>query len=216
MNQLLKSGTRTRLKNFTAALGLAGLLALATASASAQSMKLESGTLDFLKGQTALNVEYVYDGLSVGKETEPAYMDKRMGEANKKEAGTGDKWKAGWIGGREKRFEPKFEELLNKQWEKKGVKAGQISDAKYTLVLKTTNLDPGWNVGVMRSPASVSTEAHFFDTKDRSKPLAVISIQKAPGRDAMGYDFDATYRMQEGYAKTGKELGSFLLKKALK
>lgn len=216
MNQLMKLGTRSGLKQLAAALGLAGVLALSAASASAQSMKLESGTLDFLKGQTALNVEYVYDGLTVGKETEQAYMDKRMGEANKKEAGTGDKWKDGWKGGREKRFEPKFEELLNKQWEKKGVKAGKNPDAKYTLVLKTTNLDPGWNVGVMRSPASVSTEAHFYDTKDRSKSLAVISIQKAPGRDAMGYDFDATYRMQEGYAKTGKELGSFLLKKALK
>jgi hypothetical protein len=192
-------------------------LALAAATASAQSMKLESGSLDFLKGQTVLNVEYVYDGLTVGKETEQAYIEKRTTEANKKEAGAGDKWLAGWKDGRAKRFEPKFEELLNKQWEKKTtLKAGKIPDAKYTLVLKTTNLDPGWNAAVMRAPASVSTEAHFYDTKDRSKTLAVISIQKAPGRDAMGYDFDATYRMQEGYAKTGKELGGFLLKKALK
>lgn len=203
-------------KRLTVSLGLAGLIALPATPASAQSMKLESGGLDFLKGQTALNVEYLYDGLTVGKETEQAYMDKRMAEANKKEAGAGEKWQAGWKDGRAKRFEPKFEELLNKQWEKKGVKAGKNPDAKYTLVLKTTNLDPGWNAGVMRQPASVSTEAHFYDTKDRSKTLAVISIQKAPGRDAMGYDFDATYRMQEGYAKTGKELGSFLLKKALK
>jgi hypothetical protein len=201
---------------FALACGVAAFLACSAASVSAQSMKLESGTLDFLKGQTVLNVEYVYDGLTVGKETEQAYMEKRMTEANKKEATGGEKWQAGWKEGRAKRFEPKFEELLNKQWAKKDVKAGKNPEAKYTLVLKTTNLDPGWNAGIMRSPASVSTEAHFYDTKDRSKSLAVISIKNAPGRDAMGYDFDATYRLQEGYAKTGKELGSFILKKALK
>ncbi|HWN95274.1 MAG TPA: hypothetical protein VNT99_09600, partial [Methylomirabilota bacterium] len=90
------------------------------------------------------------------------------------------------------------------------------ADAKYTLVLKTLNLEPGYNAFVSRAPAQISTEAKFVETKDRSKELAVISILKAPGRDAMGYDFDPGYRLQEGYAKSGKELGAFLCKKALK
>jgi hypothetical protein len=68
----------------------------------------------------------------------------------------------------------------------------------------------------MRQPAQVSTEASFYQGKDRTKPLAVVTILKAPGRDAMGYDFDVGVRLQEGYAKTGKELGAFLYKKALK
>ena len=32
----------------------------------------------------------------------------------------------------------------------------------------------------------------------------------------MGYDFDASYGLQKGYAKTGKELGAFPNRKALK
>ncbi len=195
---------------------LAGLITLTATPLLAQSLKLKSGALGFLKGEKTLNLEYVYDGLTVGKDTEQAYMDKRMAEANKKEAGAGDKWLASWKGARTKRFQPKFEDLLNKQWEKSGLKAGQNPEANFTLVLKTTNLEPGWNAGVMRAPAEISTEATLVATKDRSKPLAVITILKAPGRDAMGYDFDASYRLQEGYAKTGKELGAFLNKKALK
>ncbi len=197
---------------------LVGALLLCGSPALAQNIKLNSGSLGFLKGETTLNVEYTYDDLVVGKIAEQTYIDTKVAEANKKEAGAGDKWLASWKADRAKRFEPKFEELLNNQISNKkiSVKAGKFPEAKYTMVLKTTQLEPGWNAGIMRAPASVSTQAEIFETKDRSKSLAMITISKAPGRDAMGYDFDAGYRLQEGYAKTGKELGAFLYKKGFK
>ncbi|HEV2694834.1 MAG TPA: hypothetical protein VG347_18210 [Verrucomicrobiae bacterium] len=190
-------------------------LFILTSTLSAQSVKLESGDLGFLKGGTTLNVEFVYDGLTVGKLTEQAYIDKRVSEANAKQAGTGDQWLVKWKADRTEHFEPKFAELMNKQFtdRKTTLKLDRDPAAKYTLVLKTTNLDPGYNIGIMRAPASVSTTAEFYDTKDRSKTLAVVNILKAPGRDGMGYDFDAGYRLQEGYAKTGKELGNLICKK---
>ena len=197
---------------------IAGLGLFLILPLSAQDMKVKSGSLDFLKGQKTLNVEYVYDGLTVGNGTEQAYIEKKVAEFNAKEPGKGEKWLENWKADRTKRYQPKFEELLNKQFTERKVdlKAGQYADAKYTLVLKTLNLEPGWNAFVSRAPAQISTEAKFVETKDRSKELAVISMLKAPGRDAMGYDFDPGYRLQEGYAKTGKELGAFLCKKALK
>ena len=82
--------------------------------------------------------------------------------------------------------------------------------------MKTTSLEPGFNVGIMRRPALVSTVAEFVETKNRSRKLAEIAILEAPGRDAGGYDFDVGYRLQEGYAKTGKELGAFVYKKGVK
>lgn len=181
-------------------------------------MKVVSGNLGFLKGEKTLNVEYVYDGLTVGKITEQAYTDEKVAGYNRKEAGKGDKWLQAWKSDRAARFEPKFEELINKQFSSRKVDLNvrKNPEAKYTLVLKTTNLEPGWNAAVMRRPALVSTRAEFFEAKNRDKELAVITILEAPGRDAMGYDFDVGYRLQEGYAKTGKELGIFLYKKALK
>ena len=191
---------------------------LCSSAALAQDIKLQSGVLGFLKGQERLNTEYAYDGLMVGKMTEQEYMQKKVAEFNAKQSGTGDKWLASWKADRATRFEPKFEELLNKQFESKKIalKAEKSPEAKFTLVLKTTVLDPGWNAAIMRRPAEVSTRAEFYEGKDRSNPLAVITLLKAPGRDAMGFDFDVGYRFQEGYAKTGKELGIFLYKKALK
>ena len=205
------------MKKLLSLFAAAALCTLAS-TASAQSVKLESGDLSFLKGATTLNVEFVYDGLTVGKLTEQAYIDKHVSEANAKAPGTGDAWLAKWKSDRAERYEPKFAELVNKQFTDRntGLKLDHDATAKYTLVLKTTNLDPGFNVAVMRAPAAVSTRAEFYDTTDRSQTLAVVTILKAPGRDGMGYDFDAGYRLQEGYAKTGKELGILISKKIAK
>jgi len=41
-------------------------------------------------------------------------------------------------------------------------------------------------------------------------------MDKAPGQDWGGFDYDAGYRIQESYAKSGKTLGQFLTKKAFK
>ncbi len=180
----------------------------------AQDLKLKSGSLEFLKGEKTLNLEYVYDGLTVGKEDEQTYINKKVSEMNSKEAGKGDQWLVSWKGDRERRYQPKFEQLLNKQFTDKKVdlQAGKNPEARFTLVLKATMLEPGFNVGVMRRPAAVSTEAAIYETKDRSRQLALITILKAPGQDAMGYDFDTGQRLSEGFAKTGKELGKFLSK----
>jgi hypothetical protein len=213
-----KSKIATPMKKLRAQWFLAGLGLLLVLPLSAQDMKLKSGSLEFLKGEKTLNVEYVYDGLTVGNGTEQAYIEKKVAEFNTKEPGKGEKWLENWKSDRSKRYQPKFEELLNKQFTERKVdlKTGQYADAKYTLVLKTLNLEPGYNAFVSRAPAQISTEAKFVETKDRSKELAVISILKAPGSGAMGYDYDPGYRLQEGYAKTGKELGKFLCQKALK
>jgi len=177
----------------------------------AQSMKLESGKLDFLKGQKTLNVVYAYDNMKVGKGTEQEYIDKKVTEYNKSEAGKGDKWQKGWVAARTERYQPKFEELMNKRLEDNGVKVGNYPDAPYTLVVKTTFTEPGFNVGVMRMPAYTNMEAVFVKTGS-TNPEAVITMMKSPGADAMGYDFDAGARISESYAKAGKSLGAYLNK----
>src|ERR1051325_8479080 len=162
----------------------------------AQDLKLKSGALGFLKGEKLLNVEYVYDGLTVGKLTEQAYTEGKVAEFNKQVAGKGDRWLPAWKSDRAARFEPKFEELINKQLSirKAGLTVEKNPEAKYTLVLKTINLDPGWKAAIMRRPALVSTRAEFFETKNRTNELAVITILEAPGRDVNGFDFDVAVR----------------------
>lgn len=191
-----------------------GLLLLMTAvftiSGTAQK-SAKKGDFTFLKGQKSLNVEYDYSNMKVGKNlTEEKYVNDKVKEYNKKESGKGDKFKEGWEGSRAKRYEPKFETLINKSLAKSNMKVAQGADAKYTLVVKTVYTEPGFNVGVMKKPASVNFEFIFKDASGKQK--AKYILDNVPGAQAMGYDFDAGSRIAECYAKGGKMLGSYIAK----
>lgn len=174
---------------------------------------LQSGSLAFLKTERAVNVEYDYSKMSVGKfADEQAYVDERVSELEAKEAGRGEEWHRAWVDDRARRFQPKFETLLNEMVEQHdlSVRFGAYPEAKYTLLLKTTMTEPGWNVGIMRSPAYIDATATFVETQNRQNPAAVVMLKRSPGADAWGFDFDTGTRLQESYAKAGKELGKLI------
>jgi hypothetical protein len=194
---------------------LASLLLTADAGFAAM-VKINSGSLDALKQESTVNVAYSYEGMRVGKfVNEKDYVDKKAAELNQKEAGRGDRWRQAWVDDRASRFQPKFEELLNKQLAalKKPVVFGAHPDAKYTLLVKTTFTDPGWNVGIMRRPALVSATVLLVETQNQNNVVATLTITKATGLDAWGFDYDTGTRLQESYAKAGKELGILIRKK---
>jgi hypothetical protein len=185
---------------------------LLTGSAFAQKIILESGKVPSLLSEKKINVEYDYSSFGVGKyKTEAEYVKHKMEEAEKKEAGKGKKWQDGWVDARKERYEPKFEELINKATSK-GASFGSYPDAKYTLKVKTTFVEPGWNVGVSKKPAFVSFEYYIMETASPEKVIAKLSQQKVPGSQAMGYDFDMGSRLAESYSKAGKMLGKYLSK----
>ena len=183
----------------------------------AQKLTLESGDLSLLKGQTKLNVEYLYDDMMVGKKTEADYIKEKVEKYNKDETGKGDKWLENWKNDRKDKYQPKFEELINKYLEDAKVNvSSKNTDAKYTLIIYTDFTEPGFNIGVARQPAYINTIVTVVETADKSKEIAKISIEKSPGQDVVGNDYDTGYRIQEAYAKCGKELAKFLMKKAFK
>ena len=98
--------------------------------------------------------------------------------------------------------------------EKKGVYFEEgNTNAKYTLILETVWVYPGWNAAVMRQPAKVSTLIKFVETANRENVLLEITSKKAPG-NRFGGTFSNEDRLGEGYAKTGKTLAKLILKKA--
>ncbi len=79
--------------------------------------------------------------------------------------------------------------------------------------MKTTFTEPGWTgIGLIRQSAQIDAEAVFVETQNRATPLATLAVTKSPGMGAMGYDWEAGFRLQESYAKAGKELGIFISK----
>lgn len=194
------------------------LIVLGATTLQAQKIKLIEGDLAFLQGQTEILVEYDYSQMGVGKfSNEADYIAKKVSEYNEKKPGSGDEWQEKWVADREGRYHPKFEELLNSYTSKVGCSFNQTNvNAKYTMILKTTFTEPGWNIGISRMDASINVEIIFVETANRDNKLAVITMTGVPGRGAMGNDYDTGFRIQEAYAKCGKETGAFLVKKAFK
>ena len=175
----------------------------------AQKIKIVEGSLDALKGATVIQTQFGYSNMVIGKDglSEAEYIVKKKGEYNAKEAGRGDKWEISWKEDRANRFEPKFNELFEK--------TGSLSTkgaSKYTLIFNTTRTEPGWNVGIMRQSAKIDAEVLVVETANPSTIIAKLTVMNAPGQDAMGYDFDSGLRIQEAYAKSGKELGKMIAK----
>ncbi|SFP53907.1 hypothetical protein [Parafilimonas terrae] len=172
----------------------------------AQKIKVLEGSIDAVKTESSLNLEYTYDNMSVGKfDKEEDYIAKKKEDYNNKEAGRGDTWAKAWVDDRKNRFEPKFEELFTEYSDKSNSKK-----AKYTLIFKTVFTEPGYNVGVMRKNAQINAIVLIVETANPANVIAKISVDKALGRTFGGYDFDTGGRIAEAYADAGKALGKYL------
>ena len=196
---------------------LALLIAVLTLSTTLSYGKvvLISGNLAPLKGATALNLKYDYSKIIVGGQSEESFIKDNMAKRNEKKPGTGEAWKERWFNDRESRFAPRFEELLNKYIGEKNVVASRENgDAKYTVILKTVFTEVGFNIGIMRKPAFINVEIEIVENAT-SKVIAKLAMSKVPGRDAGGYDYETGSRLEEAYAKCGKDFGKYLIDKAL-
>jgi hypothetical protein len=190
---------------------LTAVLLAATIAGHAQKIKVVEGSLAPLKGQKSIMTEFTYDNMTIGKDGLPEqdYVTKRKNEINAKEAGKGDIFAKKWVDDRQERFAPQFRELFTKH---AALTTSIDEKATYTVIFHTTRTEPGWNVGIMRVPAFIDGEALLVETAHKDKVLARVTVVKSPGRDAWGFDFETGARLQEAYAKAGKELGQLVVK----
>ncbi|MDB5273857.1 MAG: hypothetical protein JWO58_2224 [Chitinophagaceae bacterium] len=185
----------------------------------AQKVVSISGDIKVLKGETKLKVEYDFSKFMVGNYSDDkAYVAKKKEDITKKDgAAKADEWEKAWEGSRETRYQPKFQELFNDQAKDvPSMISPDNKDAKYTLILKTTFIEPGFNVGVMKKPSYINVEYIFVETANPSNVVAKFSANNIPGSQVMGYDFDAGSRIAESYAKAGKMMGGYIKKNLAK
>jgi len=181
-------------------------------SSFAQRIKVTDGELSALKDVKSMNIEFTYENLRVGKfKNESDYISKKTEEYNKKESGKGDHWAKEWINDRKDKYEPKFIDLFEKGSEM--TLNTTKKDAKYTLIYKTTSIEPGFNVGVMRKNAETDAEAWVVETASQ-KVVAKLTVENAQGRTFWGADYETGGRIAECYADAGKALGNYIRKKA--
>ena len=181
-----------------------------TQTVSAQKIKVQEGSLSAVQGVSKMNISFDYSDMSVGKfDKEADYVAKKKAEYNKKEAGKGEQWEQDWIKDRSERYAPQFEELFNKNSD---AKVGDFPSEKYTMIVKTTKTEPGYNIAISRKNAEIAGEIQVVETANPSKIVLRLSFEKALGRSFGGYDYDTGFRIQEAYADLGKALGKYMRK----
>jgi hypothetical protein len=207
-----RSGMRIQVNLCTAAIGL---FLLALVPVKADDIKLESGNLGFLKGVPSVCVKYVYDGLMVDKTNEADFIKFQVADANKGGPGKADEWLGHWNNDRDRRYQPLFEERLNKVLNHRKIEFGIAkNEAKYTMILKTLVIVPGWaGWGLIHKASEIDAVATFVESGRTNDVLAVISLKHEPGN---GFDYNVFGRIADAYGNCGKQLGHFLDKKAFK
>ena len=183
------------------------LFSVAIMTTQAQRIKKLEGDAMALKSEIKLNVQFTYNNMQVGKfDDEKEYIATKKAEYNKKEAGRGDKWEASWIGDRKSRFEPNFTDLFEKH---SPFAIGNYADAKYTMIINTNRIEPGYNIYISRKNAEVDLEITIIETSTKNV-IVKYSVKNSPGRTFGGYDYDSGTRIEEAYAAAGKHFGKEL------
>lgn len=171
------------------------------------SQKVTSGSFKNLKGIPEFSLVFDYEGLTVEKfKSEEEFLADKM--KKREEKGTAEDFRSSWFADRQNRYEPKFIESFNKRF-KGNVKADKnLASAKHTMTVKTTYINPGFNVGVVRNDAKINVTITVTETANPSNVLLSVNYDRVHGEGAMGYDFNSGYRISEAYAKVAKELAS--------
>lgn len=160
----------------------------------------------FLKGKKEVNVVFNYEGMTVGKnKTEETYVNETVAEKNEKKAGTGDEWRQSWEKGKLNVYEPAFSAGFSKRLAKAGIKATAGDNAEITVIVKTTRIEPGFNIGVTKMAAQIDVEFIFVETANQDNILAQIVMSKVSGGDG----YAVSERVKYAYSGAGGRLGGY-------
>jgi len=176
----------------------------------AQKIKVVSGDMKFMKDLAEISVVFEFpDDMKYGKMTQEAYIKQEKDKRESKKEGDGEIWEDKFIGDRED-FKSKFMYSMEKY-------AGDLyvveddPDYKYTMIVKTTFTEPGFNFGFRSKESAIDLEISYVETENMENVMAVMSIKKALGAAAP----DKSMRVADAYFTAAQALGKYLKKKVL-
>lgn len=181
-------------------------------SGNAQQIKLFYGDLHGLKGQYSYDIKFEYDSLIIGRDKpEDVYLNEIKQRWEEKKPGKGAAFVKLWFDDRKRLYEPSFVQMFERY---SNVKLND-KDAKYTLILKTKNMEGGWAImPISMHGGEIAGELWIVESADNNKVKAKINFYKVRGEDFYGGDFDMTNRIKSAYMIGGKFLGFFVKKKS--
>ncbi|HCN49009.1 MAG TPA: hypothetical protein DIT10_07935 [Chryseobacterium sp.] len=192
-------------------------MAIATVTFAQDQINFESGNFEFLKDQTEVNVQLIFDNAVYQEKnfTEAQYLENRKADITaKKNEAVWNNWIYQW--GKFKKSE--YLDYFLKGINGKSKKIVFKSDAKtkYTLIIDAKWIYAGWYGGMIGSQeAKLTADIKFVETDNPSNVMMKLKADKIGGKQ-MNKEFAWEYgRIAAAYEVTGKKLGKEI-KAALK
>jgi hypothetical protein len=175
------------------------------------------GNFDFLKDQTEVNVELIYDNAVYQEKnlSEEQYLEQRKADISaKKSEAVWKNWRVQWDKFKSTEFMNYFFTGFNGK--SKVLKVNNSGTAKYTLIIDAKWIYAGWYGGMIGSQeAKLTSDMSFVETQNPSNVLLKLHAEKIQGKK-MNDQFSWEYgRIAAAYQITGKKLAEEI-KKALK
>lgn len=194
------------------------LMIMATTVFGQDRMKIIAGSLGVLKDQTEVNVELTFENVLLMKEniTETQYLENRKKQVldnPKRGEEAWKQWIAEWERYKSEEYSNYFAKGLNKTY--KNIVFKKNSSAKYTLLLETKWVFPGWHAGLTMMTAEINGNIKLVETENPSVVLAEIELNKFD-RFVNNPEYVMEYgRIAGAYESIGRYLGKEI-KKSLK
>jgi hypothetical protein len=130
-------------------------------------------------------------------------------DAEKRTQGSSDNWVKKWYSDRKDVFQPKFIELFNKFSGNKIMVDTVYRNQQYVLSLHTQFLEIGFNKNFTKAPTYINVTVTIYELNSSQKPL-IISMVNVVGDEVFSSYSSDFRRIEEAYAKCGKELAKYM------
>lgn len=146
-----------------------------------EKMKLVSGDFGVLKDQTDVNVEVKFENVLFMKEniTEAQYLENRKKQVldnPKRGEAAWNEWIGEWEKYKKEEYITRFMKGLNVS--SKNILFRNDKPAKYTLILNTKWIFPGWHAGLVAMSTEISGNIQLVETDNPSVVLATVELNK--------------------------------------
>ncbi len=181
-----------------------------------QVFKTGTGNLEAISGVDRYNIVFEYaEDLKIPKyDSEEAFLETYAKKKDEKELGSGEIFKNQWFANRSDQFEPKFIQEFNffNLKEKQVTVAQNVSDADYTMVIKTALIDPGNSNFIFKKDARLEVTINIYRSVSPNQIVYATEMVDVHSKGASVGDLD---RIMSAYAELGRGLSKHLSRKTL-
>ena len=177
-----------------------------------QKIEILSGNPKYYKNAKSYHLQFDYSNLKVGEYAdEQSYIDYMKDDAEKRKKNSSDAWEKKWYNDRKDIFQPKFIELFNQSSAYSIDIDTVFKNQKYVLHVDTRFIEIGFNRNFEKSPTYINVIVTIYELNNSQEPLT-ISMSYIQGNEVFNSYSPDFRRIEEAYAKCGKELKKFISK----